>query len=258
VTALASELSDTRPESRSRSRWWKEIAYILVLYAIYSFVRNAQGSVLSVEVAMRNAYDLVAFQERIGLISELDVQQLFLSQEWLIRSLNVFYGSAHFVVTIGVLIWLYRHQLERYVHWRNIIFATSALALIGYMLYPLAPPRLLPDHFGFVDTLATVGGLWSFESETVKNVSNQYAAMPSLHVAWSLWCALAVLPVLKHRVSRVLICGYPALVILTIVVTGNHYWMDVAGGAAVFGAGYGLATAIERYRLRRNLVHTAA
>lgn len=251
VSAAEASIREAVAVARPRPTWWKQVVYILVLYGIYSAVRNYSGSVLSIQTATDNAFDIVNFQNQLGMISEQSVQAFFLAETWFIKFLNVFYGTAHFIVTIGVLVWLYTHQVERFIHWRNVIFGTSAMALVGYTLYPLAPPRLLPESYGFVDTLETVGGLWSFESGAVQDISNQYAAMPSLHVAWALWCALAIMPVLRHTVSKLAIALYPALTILTIVVTGNHYWMDVVGGCATFGAGYLLATGIERWTRRR-------
>lgn len=240
------------PADTKRPRWWKEVVFCLGLYAIYSAIRNINGANISIEAAERHAIDVVTLQNRLGMISELRVQDLFIDHTWFIKTLNVYYGTAHFIVTIGVLVWLYLHQTDRYIHWRNVIYATTAMALVGYTLYPLAPPRLL-EGYGFVDTLQVIGGLWSFEDGPVAQVSNQYAAMPSLHVAWSLWCALAVMPILKHSWSRIAIACYPAFTILTIVVTANHYWMDVIGGAATFGAGYLAAVAIERSVRRRRV-----
>lgn len=250
MTATAEEEIETQAGVMRRPRWYLEVVYILVLYFLYSAVRNASGSVLSVSSAMRHGTDIIDLQNRLNMINEVDVQQFFINTTWFIKFLNVYYGTAHFIVTIGVLAWLFRNQVERYVHWRNVIYATTVLALVGFIFYPLAPPRLLGPEYGFVDTLEVIGGLWNFESSTVQGISNQYAAMPSLHVGWALWCALAVMPVLKHTWAKVLIAMYPALTILAIVVTANHYWLDVVGGALTFACGYGVATSIER--IRRN------
>ncbi len=251
VTAATGEEIKTEGRSVRRPRWWLEIIYILVLYELYSAVRNISGSVLSVTTATQHGIDVVRLERTVHMINEVTVQKWFLGSHWFIKFLDVYYGTAHFVVTIGVLAWLFRTQVGRYKHWRNVIYATTAFALIGFIFYPLAPPRLLGSEYGFTDTIDTVGGLWNFESGTVKNISNQYAAMPSLHVAWSLWCALAIIPILKHAWSKVLIGLYPALTILAIVVTANHYWLDILGGAFAFAAGYVIATSIERVRRTR-------
>ena len=233
-------------------RWWREIAYIVVFYGLYSLVRNQFGSA-SVDAgeAYRNAVRLIDLERALHVFNEATVQSWFLGVGWLLRSLNVFYGSAHFVVTAGALIWLaWRHPRD-YPVWRNTIMAATGLALVGYALFPLMPPRLLCDcSYGagpvaltdgiptFVDTLSVHGGLWSFGNSTVQAVSNQYAAMPSLHIAWATWCALVLVPRVRHRTTRVLAFLYPFVTLFTIVVTGNHYWLDAVGGLVVLGGGY--------------------
>ena len=114
--------------------------------------------------------------------------------------------------------------------------------------YPLMPPRLLPDcgEYGacmagvypFVDTLADIGGLWSFDSGTMQKVTNQFAAMPSLHFTWAMWCAVALWPVLRARSTRALIIAYPIATLFSVVVTANHYWLDAAAGVVLLAIGY--------------------
>jgi membrane-associated phospholipid phosphatase len=99
------------------------------------------------------------------------------------------------------------------------------------------PPRLLPHSYGFVDTLQSVGGLWSFDSGAMSKVSNQFAAMPSLHFAWSTWCALVIVTTTRHTWVKVLAVCYPLLTVFAITVTGNHYWLDAAGGAVILTVG---------------------
>jgi len=238
-----------------KPKWWREIIFIGVLYGLYSLVRNLHGSRLSVSQADAHATNVVNAEKWLHIFNEKSIQDVFLDHTWAVKGLNVWYGSMHFIVTIGVLLWLFHIRTDRYHKWRNVLFGTTFFAMVGYVVYPLAPPRLLPESFGFVDTLQTVGGLWDFDSETVKNASNQYAAMPSLHVGWALWCALAIIPVLKHWWTRALIAIYPAITIIAIVATANHYWMDVFGGALVFALGYVLAEWINQrdIRLHRRL-----
>lgn len=241
------EHADHLPQ-QTRPPLWREIAMIVGFYAVYSFVRNLHGSQISVEAALRNAHDIVNLEKALGMFHELQVQEFFLQWPGVVKFLNVWYGSAHFVVTIGVLFWLYFRTSQRYRKWRNVLLFTTCFALVGYVIYPLTPPRLLDPSFGFEDTLKTIGGLWNFDDGAIAKASNQHAAMPSLHVAWALWCSLALIPILRHAWSRILMSLYPALTILTIVATANHYWLDVAGGAAVLAAGYALAHLRERFR----------
>jgi len=152
----------------------------------------------------------------------------------------------------------------RLTRWRNVLGFTTALGILGFSLFPLMPPRLLDvdpavnrfgggelrierglPPFGFTDTLAEVGGLWSFDSGAVAEVSNQYAAMPSLHIAWSLWCTLVMWPLTKRRWVRGLLVLYPMATLFCIVVTANHYFLDAAGGLVCLGLGYVLGRALD-------------
>lgn len=221
-----------------RLRWWRELVYILAFYALYSAVRNTQGSAaVSAAQAMANALDIIRWEEMLGIYWEQSIQQAFLGNRLFIGFWNVFYGSFHFIVTAGALILLFRRFPDRYRRWRNTLAFTTALALVGFALYPLMPPRLLPPSFGYVDTLRTYGGLWSFDSTTMQKLSNQYAAMPSLHFAWSAWSALVLISAARTRWAKALAAAYPVLTLFAIVVTANHFILDAAGGALVLAVG---------------------
>ncbi len=236
-----------RAPARGRLRWWREILYILGFYVVYSLVRNAGTGAESVETAFDHARQIIRFERLLGLYHEESIQDLFLGWRWFIRVWNIYYGSFHFVVTAGALVWCFRRRPDRYAWWRNTLAFTTALALIGFAFYPLMPPRLLPGSYGFVDTLASYGGLWSFDSGTMKAVSNQYAAMPSMHFGWSSWCAFVLWPLARdRRWVKALLVAYPLATLFAIIVTANHFWLDAAGGAATLACGYGLATALDR------------
>jgi hypothetical protein len=231
-----------------RLRWWRELLYILAFYTVYTLIRNTQGSAaVSAAEAFANARHVIRWEELLGTFHEATVQQAFLGARWFISFWNVFYGTAHFVVTIAALVLLFRRVPQRYPLWRNTLAFTTALALIGFATFPLMPPRLLPPDYGFVDTLRVVGGLWSFDSGAMQKVSNQYAAMPSLHFGWAAWSTLVLYPMAKQAWVRVLVASYPALTLFAIVVTANHYWLDAVGGAAVLGVGFLLGRALTRY-----------
>lgn len=235
------------PQS-GRPTWWRELLYVAAFYTFYSFIRNWGVATDSARQAFANARAVIRVERLFGLYHEETVQDVFVDHDWFIRLWNVFYGSAHFLVTAAVLVWLFRKSPPRYRKWRNILAVTTALALAGFALFPLMPPRLLPGEYGFTDTLAEVGGLWSFDSDAVAKVSNQYAAMPSLHFAWALWSSLAVLAAARRRLAKVLALAYPALTLFAVVVTANHFWLDAVGGAAVLGAGALLAGSLARRR----------
>ena len=226
----------------SRLRWWREVLYVLAFYGVYSFIRNQFGSAAVSETTARgHAFDVIRLERALGLYHEETLQDWFIAQQWFIRFWNIFYGTFHFVVTAFALIWTFRKFPARYPLWRNTLALTTGLALIGFATYPLMPPRLLPASYGFVDTLKEIGGLWSFDSGTMQKVSNQYAAMPSLHFGWSLWCACVLFPQVRRRWLRVLIVCYPAATLFAIMVTANHFWLDAAGGALCLGVAYLLA-----------------
>jgi hypothetical protein len=224
--------------SQPRLRWWRELAYVLAFYGIYSLIRNRGLDVDSRDDAFIHAKQVVHLERVLHSFHEQQVQHWFIDQHWFIVFWNVFYGTAHFVVTAVALVWLFLRAPDRYRFWRTTLMCTTALALLGYALYPLMPPRLLPPSYGFVDTLHEIGGLWSFDSGTMQKLSNQYAAMPSLHFAWSTWCACALYPMVTRRWAKGLVAAYPVLTFFAIVVTANHYWLDAAGGALVLGCGY--------------------
>jgi hypothetical protein len=221
-----------------RLRWWKELAAATVFYAVYSFIRNTQGSAaVSDALAFRNARQVIHLEELMGLYHERVFQHFFLGADTLMSIWNLFYGTFHFVVTVVALVVLFRRFPRRYPRWRNTLAATTGLALLGFALYPLMPPRLLPQSYGFVDTLKVYGGLWSFDSGAVQKLSNQYAAMPSLHFAWSTWTALVLVPALRQTWTKAAMALYPLATLFAIVVTANHFVLDAVGGAAVLGLG---------------------
>ena len=237
MTATTEEEAPT--EARSRLRWWREVLYVLAFYGVYSFIRNQFGSAsVSPERAFDNAKLVIDIERAIGTYHEESIQQAFLGWRWFIQAWNVFYGTFHFIVTTFCIVWLFRRFPGRYVKWCTTLAATTALALIGFATFPLMPPRLLPESYGFVDTLREYGGLWSFDDGAMSKVSNQYAAMPSLHFGWSMWCALVLVPTLRSPWLKALAAIYPLLTLFAIVVTGNHFWLDAAGGALVLGLGY--------------------
>lgn len=248
--------------------WWREIAYIVGFYGIYTLVRNQFGSAsVGAQHAYQNALHVIDVERALGLFHEATIQGWFLDDPLVLRGFNIFYGSLHFIVTAGALVWLAWRHPRAYPVWRNTLLIGTAVALVGFSLFPLMPPRLLCDcPYGagpavhaedlpaFVDTLAVHDGLWSFDDSTMQAVSNQYAAMPSLHFGWALWCALVIVPRARHRWAKALAALYPVLTLLAIIVTGNHFWLDAAGGALVMGVGWLLGSrlaALTRNRARR-------
>jgi hypothetical protein len=268
-----------------RVRWWKEALVAAVFYGVYSVTRNYFGSNKIAadgvpEQPFTNAERIIEIESWLGTFHEQAVQAWFLPYRGFIQFWNVFYGTAHFGVTLGVFVLLFIKRADVFPQWRNTLAAMTALAIIGFAFFPLMPPRLLDapcpipqigdevqtqyggaciesslrgadGTFGFVDTLAEYGGPWSFDSEAMASISNQYAAMPSLHIGWATWCAIAVWPLLRNRWAKAAVLIYPAVTLFTIVVTANHYWIDGAGGLLAFGIGALIGFGLHRWNQRR-------
>lgn len=224
--------------------WWVEVAFVAIYYAVYSAIRNLNGG--STPQARLHALWILDAERFVHLDAEHQLQQWALHFRPLIIACNYWYGSLHFVVTAGVLIWLYRSFRDDYPLWRNTLAVATGLALIGFVFFPLMPPRMLPDHFGFVDTLAKDPTFWSFNSGAVSKISNQFAAMPSVHCAWALWCTCAIVPRVKRGWVKALAIAYPVCTVTAIVLTANHYLLDAAGGFVALGIAYAAARACTR------------
>lgn len=224
--------------------WWVEIVAVLTYYFVYSAVRNADAE--HPERAFNHARQLIRLQRDLGIYHELAIHRWARNIEPLIVTANYFYGSLHFVVTIGTAVFLFRKFPDDYPRWRNTLAIATALALIGFRFWPLMPPRLLPHHYGFIDTLDQYPTFWSFNSGAMKKISNQFAAMPSVHCCWALWCACVLVPRLKSTWAKVLAALYPTMTVAVIVVTANHYVLDAVGGFAILGIGYVVAHRLTR------------
>ena len=200
--------------------WWRELLLIGLWYFGYNLVRNHFGSAAVGPVhALNNAEIVIELERALGLYFESTMQGWFLGWDAFISFWNVFYGLAHFSVTFFTLVWLYLKFPEVYQRWRTTGLACTGLGLVGFALFPLMPPRLLGDcgpygaclpDAGFVDTMIHYEGLWSFDSGTFQALSNQYAAMPSIHFAWAFWCFLALRGRIRSNWGRVCLYLYPA------------------------------------------------
>ena len=261
-TAVAEQFDRGRPtRSDLGIRWWREILLIGLFYSGYSIVRNEFGSAaVGPGLALNNAEIVIELERSLGLYIEATVQGWFLGWDAFISVWNVFYGLLHFAVTFFTLMWLYLRFPEVYQRWRTAGLLCTGLGLIGFALFPLMPPRLLGDcgvygaclpDTGFVDTMVHYEGLWSFDSGTFQALSNQYAAMPSIHFAWAFWCFLALRGRIRNNWGRVCLYLYPPLTLFAVVVTANHYWIDAAAGVLCTLLALAWATPLVRLMQRR-------
>ncbi|GAA3495829.1 phosphatase PAP2 family protein [Streptomyces prasinosporus] len=227
-----------RPRTPRRPRLWFEILLIAVSYWTYSLIRNAVPEQKA--EALRNADRIWELERQLGVAVEESVNHAVNSVTWLIVGMNYYYATLHFVVTLGVLVWLYRSHPGRYAATRLVLFTTTGIALVGYYLYPLAPPRLMNGQ-DFVDTVMVHQTWGSMASGDLKNMSNQYAAMPSMHIGWSAWSGLTLFALASVPWVRLLGLVYPAATLVVIVATANHFWLDAVGGVLCLAFGYGVA-----------------
>lgn len=221
-----------------RPRLWFEIVLIAVSYWVYSMIRNAVPDQRA--AALRNADWIWDAEHALGLAFEESLNHSVNGVSWLILSANYYYATLHFVVTIGVLVWLYRWQPGRYAATRLVIFSTTATALLGYYLFPLAPPRLM-NGGNFIDTVQVHQTWGSMASGNLADMSNQYAAMPSMHIGWSVWCGITIATLARPLWVKLLGVLYPVTTLFVIVVTANHFWMDAVGGLICLAFGFGLS-----------------
>jgi membrane-associated phospholipid phosphatase len=232
---------------RIRGGFLLEAGAVWGLYQFYEWARNAVAG--WPDDAFRNAKRIIDWQERLGISHERTIQEWFLSSRWFIGFWNLFY-SVHFAGPVVTLVALYHFDPTRYVRWRNTFLWMLALAVLGFWVYPLMPPRLLPSSFGFVDT-----GLAYFTTgKPVPHAhegGNLFAAMPSLHIAWSTWTTLALWPLVRPWWGRVSLALYPVLMTFCTVVTANHYLLDAVGGWAALAIGYALASWRDWWPWRR-------
>ena len=218
-----------------RPRIWQEVSFIGVAYLLYSLVRN--GVLTREELAFANAARIMRLEETLSVNIERGINAAVAGVQWLSLLADYWYATMHFAVTLGVLVWLWRRHPLRYRAARSVLMAMNLIALAGFWLFPLAPPRMMP---GFVDTLVRDHIWGSYASAGVAAASNQFAAMPSMHVGWSLWCAIVVATLAGRAWLRTAAAVYPLITILVIVGTANHYLFDAVGGAVALVSGFGV------------------
>ncbi|MCX4761620.1 phosphatase PAP2 family protein [Streptomyces sp. NBC_01275] len=229
-----------------------ELLLIRVTYAAYQQVRLAatggtnSGGRARAEAHGRQILDIERF---LHIDIEHWANHAVVKVEWLRDFFDFYYESFHFVVPLSVLAILYWRRPVDYRWARSTLGFATLLALVGFWLYPLAPPRLLPG-LGVIDTVHGVQDFSKPDYGTLTALTNQYAAMPSLHFGWSLWCGLVIAIVAPKWWMKALGLLHPLFTVSAIVATGNHWVLDAAGGAAVVAGGFGLAYLLMGPRAR--------
>jgi hypothetical protein len=212
----------------NRPKLWLEIALIAIGYYLYTLTRLAAPA--HEKAAQQRGHDILDIEHYLGLNFEQSVNHWVYGVRWLAFSMNVYYGTLHFIVPIAVLIWVYVKFPERYRAVRTVMVSMTLLALFGFYFYSLAPPRLLHDS-NFIDTFKLLNP-WGQTAATSDGVAglgsstNEYAAMPSLHIGWSTWCALVIAHFAQRKWVKALGILYPFATFAVIIGTANHYVLD--------------------------------
>jgi hypothetical protein len=222
----------------------RQVLLFAAAYGLYQLVRGIVHGEQA--VALANAQHIVHIERSLGAFFEPGLQQALLPHRWIIDFADFMYLNSHFVLTASFLIWLYMRRNDNFYFVRNMFMVAMGLALVGYALFPAAPPRML-HSLGFTDTVASVANV--NDNSSISSVFvNQYAAVPSMHIAFALLIGVPGMLLSRSLGARLWWSAYPMLVFFVIVVTANHYWFDAACGAAV--ACMAAVTATQLARLR--------
>jgi hypothetical protein len=238
--ATLHRLPSLRSLASTPHRGLVEVATIIGLYGLYEIVRGQGHATLG--VARQHTDGIVALERHLHLFGERTIQQAAHWVPALPTLLGVAYITLHFLGTAVFLIWLHRTHPERFPLVRNTLIAATGVALSIYLLYPVAPPRLA--GLGFVDTV-THNAKVNLSSDLLGSLYNPFAAVPSLHFGYALLVGVTVALFAKGRVARAIGWSYPAVMLLVIVATGNHFFFDAAGGALAIGIGYVAASWVD-------------
>jgi hypothetical protein len=227
---------------------WKFEALICgLLLIMYEITRLLIAS--SPGPAFANALTIIRLESPLLIDGEQAINKFVSARAWLAVPLCFAYASLHDIAALAVLIWLWRRHPRRYAEARTALVIATLIGLLGFWLCPLAPPRMLP---GYLDTMAMYSsyGWWGQTATStpggLAGMTNQYAAMPSLHVGWALWCGWQVATVARRLWVRFLGWAYPIMVTLAVLGTANHWTLDVVAGIAVVLFGLWMARLTSR------------
>ena len=215
-----------RSHALPRSRWWVEVLAIVWLCWIYDSITELAP--LRLHVALAHARELFSLEQALGIAPERSLDHWLAAHHTLALLASDYYDNAHFAVTLGLLGWLWWRRADIYRPLRNTLVLANAIAFVVFWRFPVAPPRMLA---GFTDVVASSGAFGSWHTGALATHANQLAAMPSLHMAWALWCTLAVWRMSAGIPVRALAVLHPCLTGAAVLATGNHFVLDIVGGA---------------------------
>jgi hypothetical protein len=245
--AVGEDVPTAAPAPPGRASWWKELLVIGWLYWLYDAVNNLTA--VRERLAFANGSAVLNLERRLHLDPELAFNQWLGRHDLIGLVLSDFYNVVHLDLTLVVICWLWWKTPPNYRTLRNTLVLTNVVGFVVFMLYPVAPPRMLP---GYIDTVVDTHAWFSSHSQgNLAKAANQFAAMPSLHVAWAMWVTMAVWTNCRNRVVRALAVAHPLLTLVAIIATANHYLLDAVAGAATFGVCLAAADGWARARRRR-------
>jgi hypothetical protein len=216
-----------------------ELLALAALYGVYEVVRGFGGEDFA--AALANTGDIVTLERHLGVFVEQAVQESVDGLAGVPALLGLAYIALHFVGTTAVVVWVHRSRPDAYPMVRTTLVAATALALVGYLAYPAAPPRLA--DLGFADTVTEHTGL-NLSSDLLGSFYNPIAAVPSLHFGYALIVGVALATLARRRSVRIAGALYPGLMLFVIVATGNHFLFDAAAGGLTVAAAWLVARAV--------------
>jgi membrane-associated phospholipid phosphatase len=234
----------------ARTRWWVEVGVIVWLCWVYDAITNFAP--LRLSAALSHARGVLQLERTLHIDPELTLDRWLAGHHTLGLALSDYYDNAHFIVTLGLLGYLWWRRTDLYRPLRNALVLVNVLGFVVFWLYPVAPPRMLTAA-GFTDVVAATHAFGSWHTGALASHANQLAAMPSLHMAWAAWCALALWRISERRWVRALALLYPCMTTLAVLATGNHFVLDILGGLVAMAVAVLAAGAVERLRSRRGL-----
>jgi PAP2 superfamily len=207
---------------------WVEALALLWLVWVYDAITNLAH--LRLHTALANARGVLHLEQTLHLDPELGLDRWLAGHHTLGAVLSEYYDNAHWGITFVLLAWLWWRRADLYRGLRNSLVIVNLVGFLVFWLYPVAPPRMLP---GFTDVISSSHAFGpEFHSGALASHANEVAAMPSLHMAWAAWCALALWQLSSRRWVRVLALAYPCATAFTVVATGNHFVLDLVAGFA--------------------------
>jgi hypothetical protein len=215
-----------------RTRLWIEALVVAWLFWVYDLTTNLAP--LRLHLALVHAEGILTLERSLGFAPELGMDRWLAARHTLALIVSDYYDGAHFIVTLGLLAWLWWRRADLYRPLRNALVLVNLIGFVVFWLYPVAPPRMLTDD-GFSDVVAVSHAFGSWHAGTLASAANQLAAMPSLHIAWAVWCALAVWRITDSGWLRAMAALYPCMTALAVLATGNHYLLDVLAGLLTLG-----------------------